>query len=73
MYVISCVLSSWSVSHSILHDKICNIGYYVQVFKPIYFIPAMLNLIELYYFIPFTVALTLAEGYKVSRKQNLLD
>ena len=50
-----------------------NFGHYMQNFQPVVLIPAMLiGTIDCCHFIPFSLALILPWGHKVSSKQNLL-
>ena len=59
-------------SPSMLHGRDCSDGHYLQISQPDSFIPAMLICtIDLYYFIQFSVALSLPECQEVGRKQNL--
>ena len=54
---------------SILHSKNFNVEHYVSTFLLNFFLSAML--IDLsHFFVPLSQALTLAEGHKVSGKQN---
>ena len=68
IYVTSSVCqASWL---AVFHDKNFNIWNDIQNFLPVPIssIFAMLSdTIDLYHFIPFSMALTLAAGYKVSR------
>ena len=67
--------TSWSadVHPSILCGKNFNTEHYVQTFQPNMFILAMLiGTIHFCHIIPLSVALTLAWGHQVRRKQNFL-
>ena len=76
IYVISCVcvadcltVCQASVLSVCLVSLNLNVGQYAQTFQPNSFILCMLmGTVDLYYFVPLSVALKLAEAHKVSRK-----
>ena len=56
-----------------LRGKNFNVGHYMQIFRPICFIPAMfIGAIDFSDHIPLSVTVTLVWGHKVIAKQSLL-
>ena len=71
-------LSGWPAScpssHLSCMARNFNVGNYMHTFQPMLFIPAILiGTVDIYYFIPLSMALTFLGSHKVSAKQNLLD
>ena len=61
------------VRPSILRGQTFNVGRYAQLFQPNPCIQAMrVGTITFYNFVPLSMTLTLAEGHKLSAKQNVL-
>ena len=58
---------------AILHGKNFNIGHYMQILQPNFFIPAMVvGIVDFLHFRSLSVILALARGHKVSTKQNFI-
>ena len=71
--VMSCVWWAGQLACHFAWQKLKCWTLYTKTVQPTFFIPAMLvGSIDLYYFVPPSLTLTMSGGHKVSAKENLL-